>query len=250
MDKKKLTNGEIEQLIDDTVISPEIQAEYISYHDNFDNDIALAKDQIAENGRRLVLKRTPLADKKHILFRLAHTPVLSAHNAITRYLKEADDDLLTWAVLAWKESHELVLNAGMQKVFGDSFEPEPLVMSGLGGDKEGRLRYCFVVSAINNVSFSRVQENDLRETLEKTDCNHKTHTESIVVKDNYALITVCIGMDVAPATYIEEAIYHANIPEIFLRCHYYAVNTHVPTEEEIDSYLAELNDESLPDSFL
>jgi hypothetical protein len=86
------------------------------------------KSHSAEEVKLLLLKKTPFEDKKRILFQLAHTPILSAHNAITRYLKDNDDDLLPWAIIAWRESHELILEAGMRKIFGDNFEAEPLIM--------------------------------------------------------------------------------------------------------------------------
>ena len=250
MKKKKLTNEEVESLIYNTTVISEVQAEYVSYHDNFNDDISFNRGQVAEASRQLVLKKTSQADKKHILFQLAHTPILSAYNAITRYLKDADEDLLPWAVLAWRESHELVLNVGIQKIFGDSFEPEPIVMTGLGGDKEGRLRYCFVLSTVGGIKFTPEQIANIKETLVKADSDHKAFTESADFVDNYVLVTTLISMDLAVGTYIEEVVSNANIPEQFLRCHYLVVNTNIPTAEEITDYLSELDDESLADNFL
>ena len=250
MKKKKFTNEEVESLIYNTIVPPEVQAEYVSYHDNFDNDIAFNKDQGAEAGKQLMLKKTSLADKKHTLFQLAHTPILSAHNAITRYLKNVDEDLLPWAALAWRESHELVLNVGMQKIFGDSFESEPIVTTGLGGDKEGRLRYCFVLSTVEGIKFTPEQIANIKEILAKVDSDHKAVTESTDFSSNYVLVTTLISMDVAVGTYIEEVINNANTQAQFLRYHYFAVSTHIPTAEEITNYLSELDDESLACNFL
>lgn len=250
MKKKELTNEEIESLIYNTTVLPAVQAEYFSYHDNFDGDISLNRGQVAEASRRLVLKETFIADKKHIIFQLAHTSILSAHNAITRYLKVVDEDLLPWAVLAWRESRELILNVGMQKIFGDSYESEPVVLTGLGGDKEGRLRYCFVLSTVGGKTFTPDQTTNIKKILAKSDIKHNATTESTDFADRYALVTTLISMDVAVGTYIEEVISNVNRGEQFLRYHYFAVNTHIPTPEEIADYLSELDDESLANNFL
>jgi hypothetical protein len=250
--KKKVTNSGIAELVFKTVISHEIQSAYISYHDNFAEDIYIPKKQIAEEVRLLLLRKTPLEDKKHILFQLAHTPVLSAHNAITRYLKDVDDDLLHWAVIAWRESHELILEAGMRKICGDNSEAEPLVMTGLGGDKERRLRYCFVLSTKFGTEFTRSQISKIRDVLVNIDHTYKAVTETVDVHTNYLLITALVSMDVAVGGYIEEIIQRINDSNgnSFLRCHYLAVNTHMPTPDEITDYLSELDDRCIEDNFL
>jgi hypothetical protein len=252
MKKKKLTNSEIAELVFKTVISHEIQSAYISYHDNFVDDISIPKKQIAEEVKLLLLKKTPFEDKKRILFQLAHTPILSAHNAITRYLKDIDDDLLHWVVLAWRESHELILEAGMRKIFGDDSDAEPLVMTGLGGDKERRLRYCFVLSTKFGTEFTSSQISKIKDVLVSIDETYKAVTETVDVHTNYLLITALVSMDVAVGRYIEEIIECANDGggNSFLRYHYFAVNTHVPTTDEVADYLSELDDESIEDNFL
>jgi hypothetical protein len=88
--------------------------------------------------------------------------------------------------------------------------------------------------------------------LVSIDETYKAVTETVDVHANYLLITALVSMDVAVGRYIEEIIERANNSggNSFLRCHYFAVNTHVPTPDEITDYLSELDDESIEDNFL
>ncbi len=133
--KKKTKN------IFDIVIPPEIHSAYIAYHETFDTGrIKWAK----ENRDKLLRKKTPLEEKKEILFALGHGEDLKALYGIQKYLRNPDPELETWAFLAWQECQSSVLEKGLEQLFGD--EPEPLIIGGLGGGGK-RLRYCFVVSA-------------------------------------------------------------------------------------------------------
>ncbi|OHA02144.1 MAG: hypothetical protein A3A44_03250 [Candidatus Sungbacteria bacterium RIFCSPLOWO2_01_FULL_60_25] len=231
--QKRGSNQEAAKILQNTLVPSEVHAEYIGFHDHVVQN-KYSREQVIEKSKELLRKRTPLEEKKEILFCLAHTPVLRAHYAIQKYLKNPDRELVTWAVVAWHESHTGVLNEGMRTLFGGNTAEEVVVMGGLGGDGK-RLRYCFVVSSLKGHPFSIDQEETIRAAL-KEDSDH-VKTEKIEFGENYAVVTPLVLIEGAVGEFIESLINYCNKPVPFLRFHYFVVNTHLLSKEEINEYL-------------
>ncbi|OHA15724.1 MAG: hypothetical protein A3B08_01765 [Candidatus Taylorbacteria bacterium RIFCSPLOWO2_01_FULL_43_44] len=240
MKKKTKNQNDLSGTLQNTIIPPEIHAEYISYH-NKTNGQKYSKEEVIAESQKLLKRKTPTEDKKKIIFRLAHTPVLRAHYAIQKYLKKPDPELTSWAVIAWNESHAGIINEAMGKMFGENDETadDATIMGGLGGDAK-RLRYCFVVSTEKSRDITKEEKQKIWDTIKKIDKSHRSQAEKVEFKRNYAKVVSLIPMDVACGTYIEDIINKSNEPRTFLRFHYFVVNTHILTHHEIDTYLKEL----------
>ena len=78
----------------DIVVPSEVHSEYIAHHEAFDTGrIEWAK----ENRDKLLRKKTPIEEKKEILFALGHGKDLKALYGIQKYLKNPDTELEAWA---------------------------------------------------------------------------------------------------------------------------------------------------------
>ncbi len=124
-DKKKKNTRNIAEVISETVIPIEIQSEYIDFH-NKHIKIDIPKEEKVKIISDLLKKKTPLEDKKHTLFILAHGDDLRSLYGIQKYLKNPDLELQPWAVLAWQECQNNVLGEGLSDIFG---EAQDLIMS-------------------------------------------------------------------------------------------------------------------------
>ena len=189
-------------------------------------------------------KKTPLDTKKEIIFRMAHTPILRAHYAIQKYLKDPDTKLIPWAVIAWNESHTGIINEAMEKMFGkdDNSADMATVTGGLGRDRD-RLRYCFVISFLEGKGLFQNGKKIIEETLKRTDQQFDSKVEKTEYGRAYVKITSLVPNDIAPGDYVETIINECNKPKPYLKFHYFIVNTHDITEEEIQEYLRELKNE-------
>ncbi|TSC62240.1 MAG: Uncharacterized protein G01um101448_898 [Parcubacteria group bacterium Gr01-1014_48] len=215
----------------DIVVHPDIHSEYIAYHKTFDTDrIEWAK----ENRDKLLRKKTPIEEKKEILFALGHGKDLKALYGIQKYLKNPDAELEAWAFLAWQECQSNVLEKGLEQLFDD--ESPPLVMTGLGGEGK-RLRYCFAVNS--KEALSQTQKDTISSVLHVVAKKHTSKTEEIFFGKNYARIAVLVHVDVAVRDLIEDVIADCNSEMIFLYPHYFVVNTSILSESEIEKWIRE-----------
>lgn len=240
MKKKTVKIASVADTIFNTGIGMEVHAEYIEMCGQI-GDILSGEELIAE-GKKLLSKRTPLEEKKRALFYLAHGNNLRSLYAIQKYLKNPDPELTSLASLAWQECQNAVLNEGMSKLMGEHVAtPNDLIIGGMGG-VNNLLRCCFVVSTVRGQSFDKSEKGKVLETLKKVDKHYGAKVECLDWGDNYVKVTALTSWEVAVGDYIEDLINQCNGSSPFLRFHYFVVNTHDLTKEEITEYLAELKD--------
>lgn len=215
----------------DSIIPPDVHSEYIACHEKFDiGRIEWAK----ENRDKLLKKKTPIEEKKEILFALGHGKDLKALYGIQKYLKNPDAELEAWASLAWQECQNNVLGKGLEQLLG--VEPDPLVMTGLGGEGN-RLRYCFAIRSKEKLSPR--QKDTISSVLQIVAKKHKSKTEEVFFGKNYTRITILVDMDVAVGDFIEDVIVNCNTQTVFLHPYYFVVNTSILSGSEIEKWICE-----------
>lgn len=237
MKKKTVKKVSTADNIFNTGIGMEVHAEYIELCNKMGD--TLPQEALVAEAKKLLLKRTSLEEKKTALLRLAHGNTLRSLYAIQNYLRNPDPELAAWASLAWQECQNGVLNAGMKKLMGDAAPEMDLIIGGMGGERD-LLRCCFVVSTIGERSFTETEKKKVVEILKKVDAHYHAKAEHLDWGDNYVKVTALTSWEVAIGDYIEDLINRCNVSSPLLRFHYFVVNTHDLTKEEIADYLAEL----------
>jgi len=237
---KKNENKEIDQIFGDfseklsavkseTEISPDLQAEYISYHDKIDLN-QYEEDDVIRDSAKLFEENVPGDEKKRILFILAHIGTLPGVRIIEEYTNKASGEMKVWSVLSFEEAWMFLENEAM-------VTNQTKIFSGTGGDGE-RLRYYFIISSKDN--FTDDQKDMIEKKFKETAGKLDSKIETIDFVKNYALIMALVSMDVAVGNLIETSIKSCNNGNKFLRFHYFATNIKKPDEEEIRKYLDEL----------
>lgn len=239
MKEKSVKKSGAADAILNTTIGMDIHAEYIELCGKIGG--TLSKEELVAEAKKLLLKRTPLEEKKVSLLYLAHGSNLRSLYAIQKYLKTPDPELAAWASLAWQECQNAVLNEGMSKLMGSTDMEKDIIIGGMGGERD-LLRCCFVVSTLGSRVFIKSEQEKIITTLKQVDAQHHAKTEHLDWGNNYVKITVLTSWEVAVGDYIEDLINHCNVSLPFLRFHYFVVNTHDLTEKEIAEYLAEVKD--------
>jgi len=114
-------------------------------------------------------------------------------------------------------------------------QDEPVIMGGLGGS-ENKLRYCFAISTEKR-QFTEANRAHIQGALQNTARELKSKLEETVFSKNYLRVTILVPMDVAVGDFIENMIANSNASEPLLRQHYFVVNTHILSNDEIEDYI-------------
>ena len=195
----------------------EVHKEYIAYHKNV--DVASQKEWALKARDCILKKKTPLEEKKKIIFVLGHIPEMKALYGIQKYLRNPDTELEGFAALAWLECQQAVLSAGMSELLGaDDFIP-PLVMSGLGGDGQN-LRYEFVLSTIGSKDTIKEHIKMLKRIIEKERKSKGAQIEEVIFRPNFIMFTSLVSHDRAVGDHIERLIAAINTEKKILRHHW------------------------------
>jgi hypothetical protein len=208
-----------------------IQKEYLNLSETIDFDHVDYKDVLGES-KKLFSENTALETKKKILIILAHFGTAESHRLIEKYLRHSSGELRAWALLSLKECRMFLE--------GDLLEMEGGFLStGLGG-KDNKLRYYFIVSLKEGLTFAEIHRDTLKKGFETISQKYNSEIEEINFEINYAMIGIFIPMDIPVGDVIEEGISECNTMNEFLICHYYVTNVKKPTNEEISKYLEEI----------
>jgi hypothetical protein len=109
-------------------------------------------------GKKLFLTKTPSDKKKEILIGLAGTDDVKAYRILEKFLKEADSELRSWAVLAFQENRMLLQTSLLD-------EQQFFISTGLGG-KDKKLRYYVVfINRNRNGMLSSTQQKLVKDEL-------------------------------------------------------------------------------------
>ncbi len=211
-------------------ISIDIHQEYIAYHNNV--DLEHEKESVVKKISTLFDATVSLKEKKRILFVLGHCGTLESYNALKRYCTMPDQDLAAWATICLTECRS--------RLAGEILEDDSeIVMSSAGGDGT-RLRFYFIISSVGHETFTPSQQKRISIAVKSMTKKTDAILESLSFGDPYALLTVLIPPDTAPAEVIEEVINECNSKKRFLRFHYFVSNVQEPTQEIVKQYLDDL----------
>ena len=208
-----------------------IQQEYFNLSKKFDFNNVDYKEVLKES-KNLFSENTPLETKKRILILLAHFGTTESYRTLEKYLNRSERSLRDWALLSLKECRMFLESALLEEEGG-------FISTGLGG-KDNKLRYYFIVSSKNGLTFSESHRDTLKRGFETISQKYNSEIEEINFETNYAMIRILIPIDVAVGDVIEEGISECNKIEEFLFFHYYVTNVKKPTNEEILEYLEEI----------
>ncbi len=115
------------------------------------------KDYLSE-GKKLFLPDTDIEKKKEILIGLAGLDSVKAYRTIEEFLKKAEGDLRSWAVLAFQENKMLLQTSLLD-------EKQYFISTGLGG-KDKKLRYYIVfINRERNSMLSSAQQKLVKDEL-------------------------------------------------------------------------------------
>jgi hypothetical protein len=206
----------------------EIQEEYIEYSDSFDVG-ALTDEQIEKISQTIFSTETTDKVKKKGLTILAHAGSINAYNLINEYYQKADGELKQWASLALQECKMFLESELLDENIG-------FISTGLGG-KMNKLRVYFLVLPLEGKAFNEKQHRIIDKEFTTTAKGLNCEIETFNFQDRYVGFTVLIPIDVAIATFIETGIQDCNEFGNFVFEHYYAANTEIPDEEEIEEII-------------
>ena len=116
-------------------------------------------------------------EKKRLMVSLASIDSIEALRALEKYVKEADESLDKWAILAYQESRMLIETSllGEQQMF---------ISTGLGG-KGNLLRYFAVIIGKNEREFSNTEKKLITDELEFALGHHESILEEIDFHQGY-----------------------------------------------------------------
>jgi hypothetical protein len=208
-----------------------IQKEYFYLSETIDIDNVDYKEVLKES-KKLFSENTPIETKKRILILLAHFGTTESYRTIEKYLNQTGQELKDWGLLSLKECRMFLESALLEEEGG-------FLSTGLGG-KDNQLRYYFIVSLKEGLTFTETHRNTLKKGFERISQKYNSEIEEINFEINYAMIGIFIPMDFAVGDVIEEGISECNKMGEFLFFHYYVTNVKKPTNEKILKYLEEI----------
>lgn len=196
-------------------ITPELQAEYITYHDKINSD-RYEEDDTIKKSRKLFKEDIDDKNKKEILFILAHIGTLPCVRIIEKYLDKASGEMKAWAVLAFEEAWMFLENEAM----GTN---QSKILSGSGGDGE-RLRYYFSAFSSGKRLPDDNQKEKLKNSFEEVSKKFGSEIETVEFNGYFLLVSVLISMDVSVGDFIENIIKFCNKNGEVLNSKYFVTN--------------------------
>jgi len=167
--------------------------------------------------------------KKEILARLASIEKVVCYRAIESFLKDAEEPLRSWALLALNESRMLLESKIMD-------ENQVFISTGLGG-KDEKLRYFVVLMTRLRVNLTETQQmvikNEFDFILKKFD--------AVLEESNFsgylATILLLLPMNHSLKSVFKEAIDECNSYGNFLNDDFIVTNVRVLSFGEIEEFL-------------
>lgn len=210
----------------DIYIAPHVHEEYIKYHKKIDRRCCDYKQTMVE-ANELFKEKTPLKVKKKLLFLLGEFATPQCFQILKKYIDDEKSTHRDWALLALQELRFHVENQLYE-------EGRDMIMSSIGG-KGNMLRYYVVVSKKKRKQFANEEKDILKQTLTRIAKRMRSEVEDFEFSNSHILIKMLISIDVASGDVIDAFLDEC---KDILLYHYFMINTHKPTEKEINEYLA------------
>ncbi len=195
------------------------------------SDLLRQGGELSDTGKTNTM---PIVQKKLVLAQLAYWGTAEAYRLLQQYSSRPDPALAQWSRIALYECR-------MRLEEDLLAEPVGLISTGLGGDGQ-RLRYIFVL-AFQGESPEKEQRQEMQEALNKVCQRYDSIVEQAQLRPSYLLVQVLVPMDVVVGEVIEESIASLDQGTEEICQYYLATNVCVPTEEEIQGFLDDLQPE-------
>lgn len=196
---------------------------------DFQTQIEYIERETINLGNMLYNKKMPVEGKKQALGLLAHLGSLTAYQQIEMYYKSPDNECKQWSALALKECKMFLENTLTDQITG-------FISSGLGGHKN-RTRYYFLVLPLEGQLFTEQQQQVIKDEFNLMAKDLRSLVESFDFSDTYVGFKALVPMDVAVAAFIEGGIKKCNELGEFVFEFYYAANSVIPNEAEIEEII-------------
>jgi len=171
--------------------------------------------------------------KKEILARLASMECVESYRAIEACMKEAEEPLRSWALLALNESRMLLESKIMD-------ENQIYISTGLGG-KGDKLRYFVVLMSRTHVDLTATQKMVIRNEFEMILKKFDAVMEEAVFSGYLATIMLLLPLNHSLNSVFKEAIDECNRYGNFLHDDFIVTNVRVLSFEEIEDFIERRN---------
>jgi len=204
-----------------------LQMEYFEFSRNYKKD---------NNPKEIIKKKDFIfrdnlstEDKKTLLVQLASLDNVEAYRTIEKYLKNPDNELYEWAILAFQESRML-----LESKFLD--ENQVFISTGLGG-KGSKLRYFLVLISNTGESFTEVQKKVIKNEFEITLKKYNAEIEKVNFAESFSTVLIVVPLKVSIKDTFKEAINECNQFGNFLKPNFIVTNVKVLSTKEISDFL-------------
>ncbi len=171
-----------------------------------------------------------LEERKMLLAQLASLEEVKAYRTIEKYIKSAELDLKSWAILALQESRMLLESKLLD-------ENQVFISTGLGG-KDSKLRYFVVLIGKEGHPFSDLHKKVISNEFEIYLKKYDSELEKLEFKENFALLLAILPLPISIRGIFKEAIKNCNIYGNFLRSNFIVTNVRELSLLEIKDFLS------------
>ncbi len=167
--------------------------------------------------------------KKKLLAQLASLESVQAYRFIEAYLKNCNEEIRNWAILALQESRMLLESKLLD-------ENQVFISTGLGG-RDSKLRYFVVLICKDGMGFSELQQKIINNEFEISLKKYQAEIEKLSFLDKYATLLVVIPLRVPLKDVFRDAVAECNEYGNFLKSNFIVTNVRELGLEEIEDFL-------------
>ncbi len=191
----------------------------------------LDKQEVLERKELLFGDDLTLENKRELLSQLASVNNVEAYRSIEEYLKQPDESLKEWAILAFQESKMLMESTLLDQA--------PLFIStGLGG-KGQKLRYFIVVITRDKRPLSELHQNVIRSEFEFGFSSQGAELEDIDFYGYMATVTGVVPLNIGLKDLLSGVVKQCNELGDFLSPSFMVTNVKKMSFEEIERAIQE-----------
>lgn len=193
------------------------------------------KRELPENYNELFLLPTSVESKKEILVSLALVADVKAYRIIEDFVKEADESMRNWALLALQESRMLIKSTLLD-------EKQIFISTGLGG-KGKKLRYYVVfITRPQGSVLTKTQQKLLKDELIFALKQENGDFESIDFSEGFAASLLLLPIKVNLKDFFNELVNECNQYGNFLEEDLILTNVKILSGSEIIDYINSAGD--------
>lgn len=200
--------------------------EYLEYHKKIKP--AVKKKEINTLGKALLNKKTKIEDKKAALVNLAHVATPEVFAVLKTYHGQPDKELKVWSELALQECQFFLKS--------ELFNEGEIHIGSLSGTKGDKMRFYFMFKTLDGETVDEEAADFLEKVLLEGADYFGGEMEKLEFGKTFAIISILLPFDVAPADFAQAAINIGNRNGFLWHGDYYVNNTHHPKTKDIRNF--------------